>query len=155
MVVGVIPATILYTNRPVSIGGALSLPWNAALALAGATGIGLGAWAMAATLSLFHRVGRGTLAPWDPPRRLVIRGIYRHVRNPMISGVLSVLLGEAAFFGSFPLAVWFVLFFGINMIYLPLFEEPDLGRRFGADYQRYKTNVPRWIPRVRPWRDPG
>jgi protein-S-isoprenylcysteine O-methyltransferase Ste14 len=103
------------------------------------------------TITLFASVGRGTLAPWDPTRRLVVRGPYRHVRNPMISGVLSILLGEAALLGSFPLLAWFGVFFAANAIYMPLVEEPGLERRFGDDYRTYKRNVPRWVPRRKPW----
>ena len=103
------------------------------------------------TVSLFATIGQGTLAPWDPTRKLVIRGIYRHVRNPMISGVLAILLGEAILFGSLALFVWFVVFFIMNAIYLPLSEEPGLERRFGNDYLEYQKNVPRWIPRLDAW----
>lgn len=103
------------------------------------------------TVSLFATVGEGTLAPWDPPRKFVARGIYRHVRNPMISGVLAILLGEAILLGSLALFVWFVVFFLMNAIYIPLSEEPGLVQRFGNDYVEYKKNVPRWIPRMKPW----
>jgi protein-S-isoprenylcysteine O-methyltransferase Ste14 len=92
------------------------------------------------------------LAPWDPTTRLVVRGPYRYVRNPMISGVLFILLGEAALFNSIPLLVWSAAFFAVNAVYFPLVEEPGLARRFGDDYERYKANVPRWLPRMRPWR---
>src|SRR5919202_986332 len=68
------------------------------------------------TVVLFATVGRGTLAPWAPPERLVVRGVYRRVRNPMISGVLSVLCGEALLFGSVPLLEWFGAFLLINLI---------------------------------------
>ena len=96
--------------------------------------------------------GKGTPAPWAPPKKLVVRGPYRHVRNPMISGVLFLLGAEALFFGSRPLAGWLALFFLANAIYLPLFEEKGLERRFGSDYARYKASVPRWLPRLTPWR---
>ncbi len=69
----------------------------------------------------------------------------------MISGVLSILLGEAALLGSLPLLVWFVAFFALNALTMPLIEEPLLESRFGSDYITYKQNVLRWIPRPRPW----
>jgi protein-S-isoprenylcysteine O-methyltransferase Ste14 len=103
------------------------------------------------TVSLFARIGKGTLAPWDPTSRLVVVGPYRHVRNPMISGVLTVLLGEAALFGSLPLLVWFGAAFAVNAVYFPLVEEPGLRERFGGDYEAYCAKVPRWLPRLRPW----
>ena len=112
-----------------------------------APGLGLFVW----TVTLFDRAGEGTLAPWDPTQRLVVLGPYRHVRNPMISGVLSVLLGEAALFGSPALLGWAALFWIANGLYIPRFEEPGLERRFGEDYRLYKRHVPRWIPRLRPW----
>jgi protein-S-isoprenylcysteine O-methyltransferase Ste14 len=98
---------------------------------------------------LFATVGESTLAPWDPTHRLVVLGPYRHVRNPMITGVISMLLGEAALLGSWPLLAWALGFFGVNAIYMPLVEEPGLVRRFGDDYVRYRQNVPRWLPRPR------
>jgi protein-S-isoprenylcysteine O-methyltransferase Ste14 len=84
-------------------------------------------------------------------RKLVVEGPYRHVRNPMITGVMSILLGEAVGLGSPPLLIWFALFFTVNAVYMPLVEEPGLARRFGDDYAVYKRNVPRWLPRPRPW----
>ncbi len=99
-------------------------------------------------------MGEGTPAPWDPPRRLVVRGVYRRVRNPMISGVIFTLCGEALIFQSLPLAIWAALFVLANMVYIPNFEEPGLEKRVGEDYRVYKANVPRWIPRLTPWQ-PG
>ena len=113
-------------------------------------GFALFAWCVA----LFARVGRGTLAPWDPTRHLVAVGPYRHVRNPMISGVAAMLAGEAAYFRSPPIAAWCLLFVAINHAYFLLSEEPGLARRFGAEYDRYRAAVPRWIPRRRAWRVP-
>jgi protein-S-isoprenylcysteine O-methyltransferase Ste14 len=102
-------------------------------------------------VSLFARVGRGTLAPWDPTRHLVAAGPYRYVRNPMISGVALMLLGEAAFWGSRAVGLWAASFLAINHLYFVLSEEPGLERRFGQEYRTYKAEVPRWIPRLRPW----
>lgn len=110
-----------------------------------ACGLALFAW----TVSLFVRIGRGTLAPWDPTRRLVAAGPYRYVRNPMITAVLTVLVGEAVLFASAALAVWCALFFAINSLWFVLYEEPGLERRFGADYREYRRRVPRWLPRFR------
>lgn len=103
------------------------------------------------TARLFLTVGEGTPAPWAPPKRLVVLGPYRHVRNPMIMGVLGVLAAESLLLGSWPIAGWMLVFCLVQMIYLISVEEPTLERRFGEDYRRYKANVPRWIPRVAPW----
>ena len=112
-----------------------------AVLLAG--GIILFAWCVV----LFARVGRGTLAPWDPTQRLVAVGPYRYVRNPMISGVAAVLSGQVLLTGSRILALWLVVFIAINQAYFLLVEEPGLERRFGESYREYKARVPRWIPR--------
>jgi protein-S-isoprenylcysteine O-methyltransferase Ste14 len=69
----------------------------------------------------------------------------------MISGVVLLLLGEAALLGSFPLLVWGVSVFAVNAVYLPFVEERGLRRRFGEEYDEYRANVPRWLPRLRPW----
>ena len=125
----------------------------ATLAVAGgAASLGAGLVLFAACVVRFATQGRGTLAPWDPPTTLVLHGAYRHVRNPMISGVMFVLLGEAAVLRSLPHALWVVLFVAANALYIPLVEEPQLERRFGSSYRRYRSNVPRFVPRLRPWR---
>ncbi len=111
-------------------------------------GFALFAWCV----SLFARVGEGTLGPWDPTRRLVAVGPYRYLRNPMITGVVTMLLGETLFLGSRVVGIWTATFVAINQIYFVISEEPGLERRFGAAYIEYKSAVPRWIPRARPWR---
>ena len=108
-------------------------------------GVSLAAWCIA----LFARVGKGTLAPWDPTSRLVAVGPYRYTRNPMITGVLTTLVGEALFTGSRFIGVWALLFFAINHTYFLLLEEPGLSDRFGESYAEYKRTVPRWLPRLR------
>ena len=114
-------------------------------ALLVAAGFALWAW----TVRLLARIGKGTLAPWDPTRRLVVAGPYRHVRNPMITAVLTVLLGEALLLGSWAIAAWAAVFFAINWSWFVLHEEPGLEARFGDDYRAYKADVPRWLPRLR------
>jgi protein-S-isoprenylcysteine O-methyltransferase Ste14 len=136
-----VPALIVWQNG-INVGP---------LAVIGIPLVAVGLLLLASTIKLFASVGRGTLAPWDPTKRLVVRGPYRYVRNPMISGILFVLLGEAALAGSLPLLLWFGAVFAVNAVYLPLVEEPGLSRRFGDDYATYKANVPRWLPRIRPW----
>lgn len=97
----------------------------------------------------FAARGRGTPAPWDPPRHLVTRGPYGVVRNPMYVGVLTTLLGESLFFGSPALLAWMLAVAITFHLFVVLYEEPCLRDRFGADYERYLTDVPRWLPRRR------
>ena len=101
-------------------------------------------------ITLFAKVGQGTLAPWDPTRNLVAVGPYRFVRNPMISGVALMLVGETLFWGSWWVALWAGIFVCINHFYFVVSEEPGLEKRFGESYRLYKDHVPRWIPRLRP-----
>ena len=105
-----------------------------------------------AALTNFVTEGEGTLAPWDPPHRLVVRGPYRYVRNPMISGVVFVLFGEALILLSRPHLIWALIFLAVNSIYIPLLEETGLRHRFGDSYVEYCRHVPRLIPRFRPWK---
>ncbi|HEU5398013.1 MAG TPA: isoprenylcysteine carboxylmethyltransferase family protein [Gammaproteobacteria bacterium] len=116
-------------------------------ALVLAAGLGLFGWCVL----LFARVGQGTLAPWDPTRKLVAVGPYRHVRNPMISGVALVLAGLGLIMGSWLVAAWAGAFFCINHAYFLLSEEPGLEGRFGGSYREYKAAVPRWLPMLKPW----
>ncbi|NJN96477.1 MAG: isoprenylcysteine carboxylmethyltransferase family protein [Anaerolineales bacterium] len=110
-------------------------------------GLTLFAWCV----SLFIRIGQGTLAPWDPTQKLVAVGPYQYVRNPMISAVALLLISQALFWGSGVIAVWAGVFILVNHVYFVLSEEPGLEARFGASYRMYKANVPRWLPRRKPW----
>ena len=97
----------------------------------------------------FVFVGRGTAAPFDPPRRLVVRGPYRLIRNPMYLGSGLALLGAAAFYESVLLAGYAAVYFLAMHLLVVLYEEPTLKRIFGADYEAYVTQVGRWLPSSR------
>lgn len=99
--------------------------------------------------------GRGTLAPIDPPRKLVRVGLYRHVRNPMYVGVVTALAGEALFFESRALAFYALIVWLVFHVFVVLYEEPHLRDAFGADYETYREAVPRWVPRLRAWEAPS
>ena len=115
-----------------------------------AVGLALMIW----TITLFDRVGQGTLGVGDllgEPVHLVVRGPYRRVRNPMIGGVLCILLGEAAIAASGWLLLWFATFFTLLATVIRFWEEPHLVTRYGDEYLDYRRNVPAWIPRISAW----
>jgi protein-S-isoprenylcysteine O-methyltransferase Ste14 len=117
--------------------------------------LGLGALLLAVCIFEFARSGRGTLSPVDPPRQLVVRGLYRYVRNPMYLSVTTILLGEVLLTWS-PALAWYgaIWFFGANLFVIG-YEEPTLRRRFGGTYEEYARRVPHWIPRFRRRENPG
>ncbi|MBI3452572.1 MAG: isoprenylcysteine carboxylmethyltransferase family protein [Rhodospirillales bacterium] len=146
----VMPALLIWLSAGTPLAAALAGPETVRFWLAvivGAPGLALMGW----TIRDFARIGHGTPAPWQPPTRLVVAGVYRYVRNPMITGVCLVLAAETLLLTSIPLASWLVVFMAANTIYVPASEEPGLEARFGDDYRRYAAHVPRWIPRRTPW----
>jgi protein-S-isoprenylcysteine O-methyltransferase Ste14 len=99
----------------------------------------------------FALEGLGTPAPVAPTRHLVVTGFYRHVRNPMYVAVLAVILGQALLFADVRLLAYGLAFWLACHLFVVFYEEPTLHRSFGADYLAFRANVPRWIPRLRPW----
>jgi protein-S-isoprenylcysteine O-methyltransferase Ste14 len=96
----------------------------------------------------FAFTGRGTPAPIDPPKTLIVRGLYQYVRNPMYLGVLSIVLGQCLYFGSAAVLLYACVAFAIVNTFVFLYEEPTLTRLFGDQYREYCASVPRWIPRL-------
>ena len=122
------------------------------LRVAGVALIVVGTPALLDSFVRFALEGRGTPAPVLPTEHLVVTGLYRFVRNPMYVGVLSVILGLGLLLGDtrvlgYGAAVWLGFF-----LFVVGYEEPTLRRTFGEEYERFCANVPRWIPRLRPWR---
>ena len=111
-------------------------------------GMGFAVW----TMLLFHTIGCGTAAPWDPPKCLVVAGPYCHVRNPMLTSVFVIQAAESLLLNSWAIFTWLIVFFIANMLYFAFVEERELEKRFGDAYHEYRQNVPRLIPRLRPWR---
>lgn len=111
--------------------------------------IAAGAALLAACIVEFARSGRGTLSPVDPPRRLVVRGLYRYVRNPMYLSVTTIVLGEWLLTRSPALLTYWAIFFAAANLFVIGYEEPYLRRRFGDSYDLYANQVGRWIPRLR------
>jgi protein-S-isoprenylcysteine O-methyltransferase Ste14 len=110
----------------------------------GAAGAAVALWC----IFTFATIGRGTPAPFDPPRRLVIRGPYRFVRNPMYIGAGLALASAALFYESAPLLGYAGLFFLATHVFVVGYEEPTLRRTFGQEYEAYCRQVKRWWPRV-------
>ncbi|TPK19869.1 isoprenylcysteine carboxylmethyltransferase family protein [Mesorhizobium sp. B2-5-9] len=129
-------------------------PWSP-LPLFALTGGMLVIAAAAVLLHAFARFaleGLGTPAPVAPTERLVVGGVYRHVRNPMYVAVLSIILGQALLFSSWSIAAYAAIAAAAMVTFAKLYEEPTLAGRYGAEYEAYRRNVPGWLPRITPWR---
>lgn len=118
-------------------------PWQVGGMIAAAAGAAIDLW----TVLAFAVVGKGTPAPFDPPRRLVVRGPYRFVRNPMYVGAGIALLGAAAFCRSPALVGYCLFLLAAGHVFVIRYEEPTLRRLFGEEYEAYRRSVRRWIPR--------
>jgi protein-S-isoprenylcysteine O-methyltransferase Ste14 len=94
----------------------------------------------------FTFTGKGTPAPFDPPKEIVVRGLYKYVRNPMYVAALLVLVGEAILFESALILVFAAIVFSVFHLWIVFYEEPTLRRKFGASYENYCMKVRRWIP---------
>jgi protein-S-isoprenylcysteine O-methyltransferase Ste14 len=110
-----------------------------------AAAVGIGALLLALCTREFLVAGRGTLAPWDPPRRLVTSGPYRFSRNPIYLGVLSVLIGWCLLWDSRVLEIYLAVTLGVFLFRVLLLEEPWAAKRFGAEWRAYRARTPRWL----------
>jgi protein-S-isoprenylcysteine O-methyltransferase Ste14 len=124
----------------------LAIPWNAWSVLA-LVPLVFGVSILLRCIWDFAASGRGTLAPVDPPTALVVRGLYRYVRNPMYVGVLVILISEAWLFDSRALLLYAAGCFVVVHAFVLLYEEPHLRRKFGGAYVSYCQKVNRWVPR--------
>ncbi len=139
-VVVVIPFLILYFSDYVYTAPGIWQNVLGCVLLAG--GLFLAVW----TMLLFHKIGKGTLAPWKATTHLVTEGPFKYTRNPMITGVLAILTAEAFLLNEIYVFYWMIIFFLINCVYFKLFEEKQLEKKFGEEYLAYKKNVPMWLP---------
>src|SRR6185295_15862711 len=131
---------LLLLFLPARIVSSTGITQPSALGAAQVAGMLLGAAGAALALACiltFVFVGRGTPAPFDPPRRLVVQGPYRHVRNPMYLGAVLALAGAALFYQSIPLLSYAALFLVVMQLFVLLYEEPTLRRTFEQDYEAY------------------
>jgi protein-S-isoprenylcysteine O-methyltransferase Ste14 len=123
--------------------------WLDPLHLLGVVFIVLGVGLLAACIWEFAHRDRGTLAPLDPPRQLVVQGLYRYVRNPMYLSVTTIVFGELLLTRSLALLTYWAIWFAAVNLFVIGYEEPALRRQFGASYDRYTQTVGRWIPSLR------
>ena len=140
---------VLLTARILTAAGiarpATAGPLQIASLVLAALGAALATWCILA----FTFAGKGTPAPFDPPRRLVIVGPYRHLRNPMYVGAVLLLGGAAGYYGSLGLLEYAAGFFVATHLFVIAYEEPTLTRKFGDEYLEYRKRVGRWWPRLR------
>ncbi|MDQ0822994.1 protein-S-isoprenylcysteine O-methyltransferase Ste14 [Arthrobacter sp. V4I6] len=123
--------------------------------ISGALLIGAGAAVIANSFVHFAAEGIGTPAPFAPPRQLVVGGLYRYVRNPMYVSIAAAIAGQGLLLGQPKLFVALGIGAVPVVAFVRLYEEPALTRKFGAVYEEYRRNVPRWLPRLTPWRREG
>ena len=145
-VVGLLPYLFgLWHMRPALFGLGATRAIGALLIL-------LGVPLLLESFARFALVGHGTPAPISPPEILVVSGLYRFVRNPMYVAIITVLLGEFLFTANPRLLTYGLTVFIFFHLFVIFYEEPTLARKFGGSYQDFKRNVPRWLPRLTPWR---
>jgi protein-S-isoprenylcysteine O-methyltransferase Ste14 len=107
------------------------------------------------TVPLFLKLSEGTIMPWEPAKVLIVEGVYRYVRNPMHIGVFMVMFGEGLILRSIFILTFAAFATVSHLFYIPFMEERGLDERFSEEYCVYKANVPRWIPRLTPWKPEG
>jgi protein-S-isoprenylcysteine O-methyltransferase Ste14 len=157
----ILGSAIFFITAPGVVAGLV--PWLASgryglpvaswpLAILGAALVAVGLGVLLHAFARFALEGLGTPAPIAPTDRLVVGGVYRHVRNPMYVAVLSIILGQALIFASWQLAAYAVIMGAVMATFVRIYEEPVLLRQYGADYEAYRQNVPGWLPRLTPWR---
>jgi protein-S-isoprenylcysteine O-methyltransferase Ste14 len=124
----------------------------APLRVIGAIFVAAGTFVVLDSFARFALQGLGTPAPVFPTRHLVVKGFYRYVRNPMYVAVVAVILGQALLFGDMHVLEYALVAWLVAQLFVVTYEEPTLRKTFGVEYEFFRANVPRWIPRLTPWR---
>ena len=146
MLAGVIPWWITHWEfRPPFLAAEATRLAGVAFIIAGVPGV-------LDSFARFPLQGLGTPAPIAPPRNLVVSGLYRYVRNPIYVAVVAVIFGQALLFGDWHLLWYGALLWLFFHVWVVMIEEPTLKHTFGTEYEIFRTNVPRWLPRLTPWR---
>jgi protein-S-isoprenylcysteine O-methyltransferase Ste14 len=130
-------------------------PWPPVVRVVGAVLLAVCAAMLVHAFVRFVREGRGTPAPVAPTERLVVGGVYRHVRNPMYVAVVGAIVGQALLLGRPVLLVYGAVAGAVMAAFVRGYEEPLLAARYGDEYRTYRQAVPGWIPRLRPWTPDG
>lgn len=126
-------------------------PDTLALRIAAVALIALGLWVLLDSFARFVLQGNGTPAPVFPTRHLVVSGLYRHVRNPIYLAVVALILGQSVLFAHRAILIYGLLLWVAFHLFVIAYEEPTLEKTFGNEYEAYRANVPRWLPRWRAW----
>jgi protein-S-isoprenylcysteine O-methyltransferase Ste14 len=147
VVAGLVPWLISGWDLP-----RLASPWVVVRVAAGAVLVVAAVVVLVRNFVRFVSEGRGTPAPIAPPDQLVVGGDYRYVRNPMYVAIVAAVLGQALIFGSLALLAYAAIIWVFAAAFVRVYEEPALLRRFGASYERYRSSVRAWLPRLHPWR---
>ena len=143
---GLVPWSITgWQLRPPFLGLELTRGIGAIMILAGVPGL-------VDAFARFALQGLGTPAPIAPTRNLVVTGLYRYVRNPIYVAVVAIILGQAVLMGDWRLIVYGALLWLFFHVFVVAYEEPTLEQTFGREYEAFRAAVPRWIPRMTPWR---
>src|SRR3974390_1506030 len=146
MLAGVIPWSMTHWEfRPPFLAAEATRLAGVALIIAGVPGV-------LDSFARFALEGLGTPAPIAPPRNLVVSGLCRYVRNPIYVAVVAVILGQAVLFADWRLLWYGALLWLFFHVWVVMIEEPTLKQTFGTEYESFRNNVPRWIPRLMPWR---
>ena len=162
-VTAVLGSALFFVVAPCVLAGLI--PWSmtcwefrpAFFGLEGARSVGVllilvGLPGLVDSFARFALQGLGTPAPVAPTKHLVVTGLYRHVRNPIYLAVVAIILGQAMLFGDWRLIVYGALLWLAFHLFVVAYEEPTLEQTFGGEYEAFRANVPRWIPRMTPWR---
>src|SRR5437763_10905746 len=143
---GLVPWSITgWQLRPPFLGLELTRGIGAIMILAGVPGL-------VDSFARFALEGLGTPAPIAPTQKLIVTGLYRYVRNPIYIAVVAVIFGQALLFGDWRLLWYGALLWLFFHVFVVMYEEPTLKQTFGTEYESFRTNVPRWIARLTPWR---
>lgn len=165
-VLAVLGSALFFVIAPVTVAGLV--PWRISrwrfetplakwcpLRVIGGLLVIAGALVLIDSFARFALEGLGTPAPLFPTRRFVATGLYRYVRNPMYVAVVTIIGGQALIFGNARVLAYGVLVWCAFHLFVVAYEEPTLRAKFGPEYARFCAGVPRWVPRLRPWRDPN